>query len=167
MTRHLGFPIPSPEILERVGLRFRKAVAEFAVYGGMLGPDIKGAGMATREGSGRLASYERQYRDLLDQLSSIGFVMAGSLAARYNRCGTPTCRCHRDPLQLHGPYWQWTAKINGKIVNRRLTEHEAELHWEWIANDRLLRATIDELRRVAANATKLIITETTDPDQRF
>ena len=28
LTRHLGFPIPSPAILERIGLRFRKAVVE-------------------------------------------------------------------------------------------------------------------------------------------
>jgi hypothetical protein len=33
LTRHLGFPIPSPVILERVGLRFRKAVTEFAAEG--------------------------------------------------------------------------------------------------------------------------------------
>ncbi|MGH3841726.1 MAG: hypothetical protein ACRDS0_09835 [Pseudonocardiaceae bacterium] len=30
LTRHLGFPIPSPALLERIGLRFRKAVSEFA-----------------------------------------------------------------------------------------------------------------------------------------
>ena len=30
LTRHLGFPIPSPAILEKVGLRFRKAVTEYA-----------------------------------------------------------------------------------------------------------------------------------------
>lgn len=30
LTQHLGFPIPSPAILEKIGLRFRKAVAEFA-----------------------------------------------------------------------------------------------------------------------------------------
>ena len=30
LTHHLGFPIPSPAILERIGLRFRKAVTEFA-----------------------------------------------------------------------------------------------------------------------------------------
>ena len=30
LTHHLGFPIPSPAILEKIGLRFRKAVAEFA-----------------------------------------------------------------------------------------------------------------------------------------
>jgi hypothetical protein len=30
LTQHLGFPIPSPAILERIGLGFRKAVTEFA-----------------------------------------------------------------------------------------------------------------------------------------
>jgi hypothetical protein len=30
LTTHLGFPIPSLAILEKVGLRFRKAVAEYA-----------------------------------------------------------------------------------------------------------------------------------------
>jgi hypothetical protein len=30
LTQHLGFPIPSPAILEKIGLRFRKAVAEYA-----------------------------------------------------------------------------------------------------------------------------------------
>jgi hypothetical protein len=35
LTRHLGFPIPSPAILERIGLGFRKAVTEFAAEGGI------------------------------------------------------------------------------------------------------------------------------------
>jgi len=30
LTHHLGFPIPSPAILERIGLRFRREVKEFA-----------------------------------------------------------------------------------------------------------------------------------------
>jgi hypothetical protein len=30
LTHHLGFPIPSPAILEKIGLRFRKEVAEYA-----------------------------------------------------------------------------------------------------------------------------------------
>jgi hypothetical protein len=33
LTRHLGFPIPSPALLERIGLRFRNAVTEFAAEG--------------------------------------------------------------------------------------------------------------------------------------
>ncbi len=35
LTQHLGFPIPSPALLERIGLRFRKAVTEFAAEGGI------------------------------------------------------------------------------------------------------------------------------------
>ena len=35
LTQHLGFPIPSPAILERIGLRFRTAVAEFAADNGI------------------------------------------------------------------------------------------------------------------------------------
>ena len=30
LTHHLGFPIPSPAILKKIGLRFRRAVTEFA-----------------------------------------------------------------------------------------------------------------------------------------
>lgn len=30
MTRHLGFPIPSPAIMEKIGNRFRRAVNAFA-----------------------------------------------------------------------------------------------------------------------------------------
>ena len=31
MTRHLGYPIPSPAIMEKIGTRFRRAVNAFAV----------------------------------------------------------------------------------------------------------------------------------------
>ncbi len=107
----------------------------------------------------RLSGYERRYRELLAQMADIGFIATGSVARRYNRCGTPGCRCHGDPPQPHGPYWQWTAKVDGKTVNRRLSEREAELYSEWIANDRRLRAVIDQMRKVAAAATELIMKE--------
>ncbi|MGH3180610.1 MAG: DUF6788 family protein [Streptosporangiaceae bacterium] len=42
-----------------------------------------------------------------------------------NVCGTPGCSCHIDPGKRHGPYWQYTRKINGKTVTRRLTSAEA------------------------------------------
>ena len=86
---------------------------------------------------------------------------------RHNRCGKPTCHCHADPPQPHGPYWQWTAKINGKTVTRRLTETEAQLYQQWIANDRQLRALIDQMRQVAAKATELILKEAGPRRPRF
>ena len=77
----------------------------------------------------------------------------------HNRCGKPNCRCHGDPPRLHGPYWQWTAKINGKTVTRRLSQSEADLYQQWIHNDRQLRALIRQMRQVAAKATELIMKE--------
>ena len=110
-----------------------------------------------RSTADRVAAYERRYRELADQLADIGLIVSGSVVCRYTRCGTAGCRCHADPPQPHGPYYQWTAKINGKTVTRRLTEGEASLYKEWIANDRQLRRLVDQMRKVAAKAAALII----------
>jgi Family of unknown function (DUF6788) len=112
----------------------------------------------------RLAAYDRRYRKLLDELTQIGYIRSGSLAPRYNYCGKPNCRCHGDPPQPHGPYYQWTAKVNGKTVNRRLSADEAEIYQEWINNDRRLRAIIDELRAVANEATDIILEQARQTD---
>jgi len=103
----------------------------------------------------RLADYEQHYRELAAELATIGLIHSGSLTRRYTRCTTPGCKCHADPPQPHGPYYQWTAKINGKTVTRRLNETEAELYQQWIDNDRQLRRLIQQMRQIAAKATKL------------
>lgn len=110
-----------------------------------------------RSTADRLAAHERRYRDLAAQLADIGLIASGSVVRRYTRCGTAGCRCHADPPQPHGPYYQWTAKVNGKTVTRRLTEREATLYQEWIANDRQLRRLVDQMRQVAAKAAELLI----------
>ncbi|MGH8886429.1 MAG: DUF6788 family protein [Egibacteraceae bacterium] len=79
------------------------------------------------------------------------------ITRRCTRCGSPGCRCHADPPQPHGPYDQWTAKVNGKTVTRRLTERQASLDKEWIGNDRQLRALIAQMRQAAAKATELLL----------
>jgi hypothetical protein len=103
----------------------------------------------------RLADYEQRYHELAAQIADIGLIHAGSLTRRYTRCTSPGCKCNADPPQPHGPYYQWTAKVNGKTVTRRLTATEAELYQEWIANDRKLRALIGEMRKIATKATDL------------
>ena len=108
----------------------------------------------------RLASHQRRYRELAAQLADVGYIAAGSITHRHTRCANQNCRCHADPPQMHGPYWQWTAKVNGKTVTRRLSDTEAALYQEWIANDRRLRTLITQMRQVAAEATKLIMDET-------
>ena len=112
-----------------------------------------------RSTAARLAAHQRRYRQLAGQLADIGLITAGSITRRYTRCGTPHCRCHAEPPQPHGPYHQWTAKANGKTITRRLTEPEARLYQEWIANDRKLRNIIAQMREEAAKATQLIMAE--------
>lgn len=108
----------------------------------------------------RLATCQRRYRELAAQLADVGYIAAGSITRRHTRCSNQNCRCHGDPPQMHGPYWQWTAKVDGKTVTRRLSQTEAELYQEWINNDRQLRAITAQMRHVAAEATDLIMKET-------
>ena len=111
----------------------------------------------------RLADYEQRYSELAAQLATIGLIHSGSVTRRYTRCGTPSCKCHAEPPQPHGPYYQWTAKMNGKTVTRRLSEDEAELYQEWIANDRRLRRLIQQMRQVAAKAAELRLRQAASP----
>ena len=115
--------------------------------------------MANRNTTRRLKAHERRYRELARELAEVGFIATGSVAPRYNRCGKPNCACHGDPPRLHGPYFQWTAKVNGKTVNRRLSQEEATLYSEWIDNDRRVRALIAQMREVAAEAQQIMLEE--------
>ncbi|MGH3263389.1 MAG: DUF6788 family protein [Trebonia sp.] len=116
--------------------------------------------MPRADSAEKLADYERRYRELASQLATIGLIYSGSVTRRYTRCGTPGCKCHAEPPQLHGPYYQWTAKVNGKTVTRRLNQAEAELYQEWIDNDRQLRSLIQQMRQIAAKATELKLQQT-------
>ncbi len=113
----------------------------------------------------RLDNYYRRYRELAETFADIGYIAAGSVADRYNRCGKPNCGCHADPPRLHGPYHQWTAKIDGKTVNKRLNDREVDLYTEWINNDRHVRALLAQMRAVAAKAQQLLLEQAKNDQQ--
>ncbi|MHB8669807.1 MAG: DUF6788 family protein [Acidimicrobiales bacterium] len=113
-----------------------------------------------------LANCERRYRELAQELAAIGYIASGSMALRYNVCGKAYCACHSDPARRHGPYWLFTAKVDGKTVNKRLTEAEARLYEQWIANDRKARALLGQMRAVAAEAAALILAEEAPDPER-
>jgi hypothetical protein len=104
-----------------------------------------------------LAGYERRYRELAGELALIGFISSGTLLHRYTRCPNPHCRCRAEPPELHGPHWQWTAKVDGKTVTRRLSDAEAAIYAARIDNDKKLRSLIDEMRQLS---TKVLEIET-------
>ena len=67
--------------------------------------------------------------------------------------------CADRSANLHGPYWHWSTKVNGKTVNRRVNDREAALYNQWIDNDRQARELLAKMREVAAKAASLIIRE--------
>ena len=82
-------------------------------------------------------------------IAKIGFALPGTLTDRPMRCGHPTCRCHADPPQLHGPYHPWTRKVAGKTVTRFLSDDQLADYGGWFDNQRRLRALLAELEELS------------------
>jgi Family of unknown function (DUF6788) len=93
-------------------------------------------------------------RELARQIAQIDAALPGSIVIRHARCGKPTCRCHADPPQLHGPYIQWTRKIGGRTRTRLLTEQQYERYRPWFDNARRLRELLAELEALSLQAAR-------------
>lgn len=86
---------------------------------------------------------------LATAIAGIGFALPGSVVTRHMRCGKHNCRCRADPPELHGPYYQWTRKIDGKTVTRYLTAEQAQRYEPWFDNARRLRHLVAELEALS------------------
>ena len=87
--------------------------------------------------------------------AAAGPALPGTLTVRTYACGKRRCRCHGDPPVLHGPYAEWTRKIEGKTVTRRLTPEQAEEWQPLFDNARKMRdllAMIQDLTLQAVGA---------------
>ena len=80
------------------------------------------------------------------ELAATGFALPGTLTIRAYACGKQNCRCHADPPRLHGPYAEWTRKIGGKTVTRRLTQAELTAWQPLFDNAKKIRALLAELQ---------------------
>jgi hypothetical protein len=88
--------------------------------------------------------------------AAAGPALPGTLTIRAYACGKTSCRCHADPPALHGPYAEWTRKIAGKTVTRRLTPAELTNWQPLFDNAKRIRALLAELQELT-----LAIVETT------
>jgi len=59
--------------------------------------------------------------NIIEELIKLGPLCSGTFYEQYIPCGKKNCRCHdeEDP-KLHGPYYVWVRRINGRQVNRTL-----------------------------------------------
>lgn len=101
----------------------------------------------------RLGPEQRaQARRIASELAAIartGMVLPGSLTQRSMRCGRPGCACHDDPPALHGPYFQWTRKVEAKTVGRWFNDAQAADYRPAFDNARRLRELITELEALS------------------
>ena len=112
----------------------------------------------------RLETYERRYQALTAKLTDIGFISPGSLVVRETSCGKQGCRCQADPPRRHGPYHQWSRAVAGKTVSRRLTEPQADLYQQWIANRRHLEKIITEMQKISGAAGEILLRQAASPN---
>ncbi len=62
-----------------------------------------------------------------------------------------------EPPQLHGPYYQWTRKINGKTKTTLLTAEQMDRYRPWFDNAKTIRtltADLETLSLEIANTTE-------------
>ena len=102
--------------------------------------------MATRDAD--------RFRILKESLASLGPVRRGTVLRRFIRCGRSACLCQADPPKLHGPYYEWTRKVSGKTVSVRLTQEQARLMKQWIANARRLDRLVADMERASLRMTE-------------
>ena len=68
------------------------------------------------------------------------------------KCGQPTCACHQDASQRHGPYSEWTYKVKGKTVNVKLSPQAAPLYQAATKQHRTLKALLARMERQSRTA---------------
>ena len=80
---------------------------------------------------GEVRQIQRRYEQLKKELLGLGWICQGSL--------------------MHAPphAWRWTRKVNAKTVTVALSEPQAELYQQAIANHRRLEQLLSEMRELS------------------
>ncbi len=99
----------------------------------------------------------RTYEALKAAVGRLGWVRPGTLVRRFTRCGKPGCHCMADPPTLHGPYYDWTYKIRGRSIARRLTAAQAQRCGQWLQNHRRLRRIVHKMETLSRKETDRLL----------
>ncbi len=74
-----------------------------------------------------------------------GPILHGCVSTLKSSCGKPNCACKANPPKLHGPYYQWSGLINGRITSRKISKDIAEECQRKINNYKKLQKKIKDL----------------------
>lgn len=90
---------------------------------------------------------------LRSRLGRFDLVCTGTLIRRSLVCGKPNCRCKADPPALHGPYYYWSRRLDGRLIQQILSKEQVPLVRQAIAN---YREALHLLRRWEAETAKIV-----------
>ena len=95
---------------------------------------------------------DQRFRQARQELQQLDYFLKGTVLKRMMKCGQPNCACHRDPSHRHGPYFEWTYKVNGKTVNIKLSKQAAPLYQAATKQHRKLKAVLARMERWSQTA---------------
>ena len=98
-----------------------------------------------------------KFEKLKRRIMELDLVRPGSVVCRYMPCGNPSCRCMGNPPELHGPYYQWTYKIDGKTKTVRLSEQQARICRQWARNHKRLKRIVRLMGKLSLQETDRIL----------
>ncbi len=104
---------------------------------------------AARDPEAQLRRCREAYDRLKADVATIGYLCQGTITRRTLSCGKPSCGCRKDPARRHGPYYYWTAKVEGRTQSRMLDPTLVPLYREAIRNHRRLQAALKKMRKVS------------------
>ncbi|RJP32582.1 MAG: hypothetical protein C4536_05830 [Actinobacteria bacterium] len=97
-------------------------------------------------------SAERRIAEIKEKISGMYLVCAGTLQERMKTCGRSYCRCSEDPEAMHGPYYEWTRYVDGRLVSKTLSPEQARVLEKAIANYRETEDLLNVWKQISAES---------------
>jgi hypothetical protein len=86
-----------------------------------------------------------RYRRIQGKFLSIGLAIPGTIRETYLQCGKAWCACAKKGGQLHGPYYFWNRKVDGKLTSKSIPQGKLRLFQSWINNRQQMEELINQL----------------------
>lgn len=78
----------------------------------------------------------RHTQALRRAIAAMDFVASGTVHTRTKVCGRANCRCATDPAARHGPYYEWSRRVDGRLRHSVVSAEQGQLLARAIVNYR-------------------------------
>jgi hypothetical protein len=107
-----------------------------------------------------------RYRRIKGKLMSIGPVIPGTIRETFLQCGRPWCACAKKGGALHGPYYFWNRKVNGKLTSKSIPKSKLRRYKAWINNRLEMESLLQQLLEIGQEIAASMPTEEADENSK-